>query len=568
MKASDYFAKVLSNYTNIAFTGQGGSVVHILDSIKKQKKIKIIPSQNEQGASLAADAFSRKDKKKIGLVIATSGPGIINCIQGIACSYYDSIPSLYISGAPVTAAIKKNLKLRQLGFQEMDVMNIVKSFTKYSVRITDPNNIKYEIEKCINISNHGRRGPCLIDLPDDIQRKEIDPKNQKNFFFKKPSINKINNKRLQKVSNLIDRSKKPLIIIGNGINNIENKVSLNKFISKTNFPYAPTWGAIDHFNSSDNKNVGSFGVYATRYGNYAVQNSDLLIILGSRMNGTLIGGNPKLFSKNSVKIQVDIDKAELVGENRLKVNYKFNNELSYFLKKLNSKIKKQKPRKDWLEQIKNWKSNNKVVTKKFSNQKNYVNPYVFFEKLSEVINTNDILIPDASANLVWAYQAFKFKKNQKVFTSLNHSPMGYSVAAAIGASLANPRSKIIATIGDGSMQMNIQEIQNIKYFNLPIKIFILNTYGYGMVKQTIDTWLKGNYVGCDLKSNLSLPNYQKVFRSYKIKSIIINNNDNLKKHILKVMNYDGPIMCELKIDPNQRIEPKVKFGSSLDKMLP
>ena len=285
MKLSDYIAKKVSTYTNYAFTGQGGSVVHINDSLSKEKKIKIIPAQNEQGASLAADAFYRASGK-IGLVVATSGPGILNTLQGMACSYYDSIPGLYLSGAPVTGSIKKSKKLRQLGFQEMEVVDIVKSFTKYAVRLKSANDIKYEIEKAIYLSLEGRPGPVLIDLPDDLQRQDIDIKNLKSF---KPKVNqtiKINN--LKKFKNLISNSKKPIIIIGNGVKISKTEKEVFKIIKRYKIPFATTWATTDLFDIDHDLNVGSFGVYATRHGNFAIQNSDLLVILGSRMNGTQI----------------------------------------------------------------------------------------------------------------------------------------------------------------------------------------------------------------------------------------------------------------------------------------
>jgi len=215
MKASDYIAKKLSNYTNYAFTGQGGSVVHILDSLSKVKKINILPSQNEQGASLAADAFYRASGK-IGVVVATSGPGILNTLQGMACSYYDSIPALYLSGAPVTSGIKKNKNLRQLGFQEMEVIDIVKSMTKYSTRITNVKDLRYEIEKAIFYSLEGRPGPVLIDLPDDVQRQEVDEKELRPFI---PKINLIkpNKKIINKLESLVSKSKRPVVVIGNGV---------------------------------------------------------------------------------------------------------------------------------------------------------------------------------------------------------------------------------------------------------------------------------------------------------------------------------------------------------------
>jgi acetolactate synthase-1/2/3 large subunit len=567
MKCSDFIAKKISNYTNHIFSGQGGSVVHILDSLSKIKKIKIIPSQNEQGASLAADAYSRTTNK-IGVVIATSGPGILNAIQGMACSYYDSIPALYISGAPVTSALKKNKKLRQLGFQEMEIKDIVKSITKYSVRITDTNQVNYEIEKCISIATSGRPGPVLIDLPDDIQRSSLNIKEQKEFLKKKIQY-KINSGQLIKLKNLIKNSKKPLIIIGNGVKISKTSEAIKKIINKYKIPFSTTWATTDLFKSEHPLNAGSFGVYATRYGNFAVQNSDLLIIIGSRLNGTHIG-TAKLFSPKSKRILIDIDKNELNEENQVKIDLKINSDIKEIVKKkwLDS-LKYAKISPQWLMAIKKWKEKYPIVSKKFYEEKNFTNPYVFFERLSEYTKKNDILIPDASANLVWFYQAYKPKSEQNIFTALNHSPMGYSIAASIGACLgAKKNQNVIASIGDGSVQMNIQEIENIKNFNLPIKIFILDNSGYGMVKQTIDVWLNKNYVGCDKGSGLSIPNFIKIFNAYGIKSIEIKNNKEIDQKLKFVMKYKGPIMCNVKISENARIIPKTKPGDPLHDMLP
>ncbi len=564
MKASDFIAKKLSQYTNHVFSGQGGSVVHILDSLSKIKKIKIVPSQNEQGASLAADAYYRSSGK-IGVVIATSGPGILNTLQGMACSYYDSIPSLYISGAPVLGSIKKNNKLRQLGFQEMEVADLVRSITKYSTRITNTKDINYEIEKCIHIAHEGRPGPTLIDLPDDVQRMEILEKIQKSFKEKK---NITKNKNIDKIEKFIKNSKRPIIIIGNGVKISKIESELYSLVNKYKIPYTLTWATADLYNSNNELNIGSFGNYATRHGNFAIQNSDLLLILGCRMNGTQIGSNPKIFAPKAKKILVDIDPAELKEENGLKIDYKINTDLKLFIKSFAPHAKKFKIDKKWYTSIKDWKKRYPIITNEMYKSKNSVNPYIFFDKLSDACKENDIIIPDASANLVWCFQTFKPKKNQKIFTALNHSPMGYSIAASIGAALGSPNRKTLAIIGDGSVQMNIQEIENIKNLNLPIKIFIINNQGYGMVKQTIDTWLNKNYVGCDKNSGLSIPNFQKVFAAYGIETCEINNHNDLPEKIEYVMNCNKPIMCDVKVDPNARITPKLKPGSPLHDMLP
>lgn len=566
MKLSDYVIKKISTYTNYAFTGQGGSVVHLNDSLSKNKRMKIIPAQNEQGASLAADAFYRTSGK-LGVVVATSGPGILNTLQGMACSFYDSIPGLYLSGAPVTGSIKKNKHLRQLGFQEMEVVDIVRSMTKYAVRLKKAEDIRYEIEKAIYYSLEGRPGPVLIDLPDDLQRQEINEKKLRSFNPKKKLI-KTDKKSLAKFYNLASKSKRPIIILGNGVKISKTHKEFYNFIKKYKLPFATTWATTDLFNINDKLNVGSFGVYATRHGNFSIQNADLLVILGSRMNGTQIGTASK-FALKAKKILVDIDKSELKEENKVKIDCKINADLSDFTRSFEIFAKKIKPEKIWYRAIKKWKEKYPTVKEAYFKERQYANPYVFFNKLCKYTKSSDIIIPDASANLVWFYQSFNPKKNQKIFTALNHSPMGYSVAAAIGAAVSlDSRNEIIAIIGDGSVQMNIQEIENIKNYNLPIKMFIIDNQGYGMVKQTIDTWLNKNYVGCDKSSGLSIPNFQKIFRSYGIKTIEINNNFELESKIKKVLSYKGPIMCNIKVSPNARIIPKLKPGFPLHDMLP
>ena len=567
MKCSDIIAKKIESLTDFAFTGQGGSVVHILDSLKRVSNVKIIPSQNEQGASMAADAYTRATDK-IGVVIATSGPGILNALQGMACSYYDSVPSLYISGAPVTSALKKNKNIRQVGFQEMDIPSIVNSFCKYVVRIMDPRDVIYEIDKAIDIATSGRPGPVVIDLPDDIQRMDISENDLKKFnSIEKKEDLKLDESKFSEFVSLLENSKRPLFIFGNGIKISKTENLCQQIVNKFNIPYAPTWASYDLFNSDDELNVGSFGMYATRHGNFSVESSDLLIILGSRLNGTLTGSKKQIFSSNSKKIQVDIDENELNLGDGFHVDIKFNSNVKIFLEELLKNDIKLNNFNDWKKKINEWKEKYPIILDEYKNQTKNVNPYLFFDKLSELTKEGDIIIPDASANLVWTYQAYKSKKNQKIFTALNHSPMGYSVPAAIGPALTTKKN-VIAIIGDGSMQMNIQEIENIKAHNLNIKIFLINNFGYGMVKQTIDTWLDGNYVGCDTSSGLSLPDFSKVFNSYGIKTLKINNHNEMHDIIDTCLNLSGPVMCEVIVNEKQRIIPKTKAGSPLHDMLP
>ena len=563
MKLSDYIAEFLSKITDSVFVGQGGNIIHVLDSLGKRKDIKVIPSQNEQGASIAADAYSRFNNK-IGVTAATSGPGMINLMQGMACSFFDSIPTFHFSGAVVTSQLRKNKKIRQIGFQEMEVVDLVKPITKYAVLLKDKNNVRYELEKMLYFAKEGRPGPVLMDLPDDLQRAEINPKKLKSF--KIPKKKKKNISFEKKFLKLIKKSKRPLFILGHGINLSDTKKEVKKLITKSGIPFAPSWATIDLFSYNNKMNAGTFGVAATRYGNFAIQNSDLLISLGCRLSTQITGSNTKSFAPNAKKIVIDIDTNEFKKNNGIKIDLKINLDLKTFFKKINPLIKRNNCDR-WINQFQIWKEKYPVVKPEYYNQSNNTNAYVFMKKLSNKTGKNDILIPDASANLIWAMQAFQLN-GQKLFTALNHSPMGYSMPATIGAYLANKSKNIICTIGDGSMQMNIQELATIAHFNYPVKIFILNNGGYGLIKQTQDTWLKSRRVGVDENSGLAMPDLKKISKAYKIKTVEINNHNDLDEKIDYVLKLKKPVVCEVKVDDKQKVIPKLEFGRAIHDLSP
>ena len=572
MKASDLIAEILTKYTTCVFGGQGGSVVHLVDSISRHKKLKFISGQNEQASSIAADAYF-KTTGKLGVAVGTSGPGVLNLLQGMACSYFDSVPSLYISGAPVLNQIRKNKNIRQIGFQEMEVVNLVKPITKYAVLIKNKNKIEEEFIKAINIAFEGRMGPVLIDLPDDLQRQNVKRSNIK-LNIKKRKKNKRENivleDKVAKTVNLLKNSKRPLILIGNGVKLSNSQSLVKKFIKKNKIPFACSWATIDEFQSNDYLNSGIFGVAATRYGNFAIQNSDLILCLGLRLSSQIMGSNQFSFSPNAKKILVEIDKNELSSHRLPKIHLKVNFNVKDFLKKiLGKQINFKRGQFDlWKNKINFLKKKYPIVEKKHYAKNNYVNPYAFFNELSKKIYPNSILIPDASANLIWCMQSFQRIKDTKIFTALNHSPMGYSVAASVGAFLGNNKKNIVSIIGDGSMPMNIQELETIKNNKINVKIFVINNSGYGLIKQTQETWLKSYYAGVDKESGLSLPNNCKISEAYGIKSILLKNNKEMIKKLKSILKIKGPILIDLNINPKTRVSPKIKFGNPLHDMSP
>ena len=567
MKASDYIANFLSKHTEYAYGGQGSSVIHFIDSFKKNKKINFISGQSEQGSSLAADAYHRVSGK-LGVTLGTSGPGIINFLQGMACSYFDSVPGLYIAGAPTINNLRKNKKIRQIGFQEMEVQDMVKPICKYCKIITKIDDLSYELEKAIFIANHGRKGPVLLEIPDDLSRMQM-PKKLKKFkaseHFKSKSDLKIN-----QVKKMLEKSKKPLFIIGNGVQSSKSLNDVKQLIKKFKIPYACTWATAHNFSTDDKLNAGVFGVAATRFGNFSLQTADLVIFLGTRLSSQIVGGDLSTFALKAKKILVEIDKEEFKNHRLPKIDLKVNCDVKFFLKEL----KKTKLKINhsiinlWIKKINFYKSNYKVISKKNITNKKHVDPYFFFDHMFDVVKKNSIIIPDASANLIWTYQCLKIKKKLNMFTAFNHSPMGYSMAAGIGAFFADKKNTVIAIIGDGSMPMNIQELETIKNYNCNIIILVINNKGYSLIKQTQETWLNSNYAGVDKKSGLSLPDNCKLAKAYGIKSVVIKNHIDVKKKLKKILNSKGPILVDIMIDPKARVKPKIEFGKSLHNMSP
>ena len=533
MKLTDYIAEFLTKYSKHIFVGTGGCIVHLLDSIDKNPRLKNIPCENEQGAAIAAEAYYRVNKK-LGVAVSTSGPGMINLIQGIACAYFDSIPSLFISGQPPVSHLKGVCKVRQMGFQETDVIGVVKPITKYAVLVTDPSRIRYELEKLVYTAFADRPGPVLLDLPDDIQRAQINPKQLKSF--KPPAVDyKISKAVIDKTLFLIKKSKRPVVVVGGGVKLGKAEKELKTFLSKTRIPFATSWSTIDMFLDDAPGLIGNFGVSANRAGNFTVQNSDLIISLGSRLDTHMAGSRMSSFAPKAKKILIDIDKAELSKNNGMNVDLRVHCPVKIFLNAINTRKIVTGDLKIWRGKIREWRNKYPVCLKKYYRQKRKVNPYVFMNELSRETKAGDIIITDAGATLTWTMQAYKIRNPQLLFSAFNHSPMGYALPASIGAQFAAPKKQIICITGDGGMQMNIQEIETIVYNKLPIKIFLINNGEYGIIKQTQDTWLNSRYVASDPDGGLGFPDFQKVARAYGLKTAEINNHKELNRIIKMVL---------------------------------
>tara|TARA_Y100000816_G_scaffold175631_1_gene126538 strand:+ start:1602 stop:3347 length:1746 start_codon:yes stop_codon:yes gene_type:complete len=541
----------------------GGAISFMVDSFSKKKKIKYIPVANEQSAAMIADAYSRSGAGYC-CTMATSGPGATNLLTGIACSYFDSVPSMHICGQVNTyeqqGYEKSTKKVRQVGFQETDIVNMSKPITKFSYKIKKPEEIRFILEKAYYISKSGRPGPVLIDIPMNLQKSWIYP--NKIRKFKIPNKNNLNLKfNINKLISLLKKSNKPIIILGGGIRYSNSDRILKDFLKKFQIPIVATWSGTDLIDHNDKRYIGNIGVYGNRSANIITQNSDLIICLGSRLDTRVTGGNPGSFARNAKKIVVDVDKYELSKKRGLKIDLKINSDLKLFF----NSFKKNKIniiRKDWLDKSINLKK--KFCYSKINNN-NKVNPYTFVLELSKILNKNSIIIGDTGSHLTWLMQSFKIKNGQMLFSAFGNSPMGYALPASIGAQIINKKKKIVSLNGDGSIQLNIQELQTLKKLKLPIKIIIFNNNGYGIIKQFQDLYLNKRHEASD--RIVSNPNFKILSKGYGIKYHLIRNNKNLSK-LKTIIRSNKSEIIEVNIEDNEKIIPKLEFGKPIDDLSP
>ena len=566
MQVSDYIAKFLKESgVKKIFAVTGGASLHLIHSAQKQKGLQLIFPISEQTCAMAAEMHYRVSGN-IGAAFATSGPGVTNLATGICGAFFDSVPCLYITGQVSTTRSNKGTGVRQIGFQETNSVEMYKKVTKYSAKVEKAEDIKFHLEKALHIAKSGRMGPVLVDVPDNIQRKIIDPKSLKSYV-KKKNIIKIkplpNTKnKIDQMFQMISKSERPIIIIGWGVHLSNSYKEIYKFLKKTKIPVVSTWAVAHTLDYSDPLNIGTFGTHGTRYANYAVQNSDLILSIGSRLDTKATGSPVTTFARSAKKIIIDIDKSEIHKFKKfgLKIDLSIDQDCKEFLKKslkvkwISQKNKFQK----WKNQILSWKKKYPVCLPKYYKEIE-VNPYVFIDQISNELKKDDIIIVDTGCTVAWTMQAFKFKKGQKLFHDFNNTAMGWSIPAAISASILSKKKRIIVLVGDGSLSFMLHEFSLIKKLNLSINVFLMNNSGQSMIRQTQDQWLSSNYLGSSYEGGLAKIDFCKVVNAYGISTSKIKYNDKISKSIKKCLKYRQSF-CEIVINKNKRVLPQVKFG--------
>ena len=564
IKVTDYICNYLvKKGVRDIFMVSGGGAMHLVDSIGRYKRLKYICPHHEQAAAIAAEGYSRATGK-LGVVTVTSGPGGTNTLTGVIGQWLDSVPVLYLSGQvkqETTIEFCSQLGLRQLGDQEINIVDIVKPVTKYAGIVKGPDSIRYHLEKAVYMATHGRPGPVWLDIPLDVQAAMVNERRLRGYSFKEDEI-KFDKTRLQKqvkkAVELLKKAKRPVFLAGQGIRIAGGQKEFLDLVEKAKIPVLTSFCGFDLIPSDHPLYAGRPGTLGTRFGNFALQNADLLISVGSRNNIRQISYNRNVFARSAKKIVVDIDAAEL-KKPTIKLDLAIHADAKDFISQMKSEIfgVKLPDWKEWMDWCTERKKRYPVVLPQFRKVNSPVNPYCFMETLSAALKNDEVVVAGNGTACVSMFQAGIVKKNQRIFWNSGCAAMGYGLPAAIGACFGIQKKPVVCLDGDGSLQMNIQELQTVFHHKLPVKLFVMNNRGYLSIRQTQDTFFAGRHVACDPESGVTFPNIIKVAKAYGLPTERINRHSGMQKKIRNVLRAKGPVVCEVVLSPDQKFVPRV-----------
>jgi len=542
------------------FMVTGGGSMHLNDALGRHPQLKYVACHHEQTCAMAADSYFRINRR-LACVNVTTGPGGTNAITGVFGAWTDSIGMIVVSGQVKWETLVRgtDLPLRQLGDQEIDIIKLVESITKYSVIIKDPKSIRYHIEKALYLAKNGRPGPVWVDVPIDIQATPVDPSELKGFDpvaegFEQPQP--ALRAEIEEALKRLQKALRPVIMVGGGVRVSGTHAEFLRAIEKLQIPVATCWNAHDVLWDDHPLYCGRPGSIGTRAGNFTVQNSDCVLILGSRLNIRQVSYNFKAFAPHAHKIMVDIDAAEM-KKPTLSIDTKIHADLKDFFKELESLDYKPNPaHATWVAWCKERVKKYPAVVSSYWEGTDNVNPYCFVDSLFKNLREDDWVVTGDGTACVVSFQAAQLKKGQRLFTNSGCASMGFDIPAAIGAYFAGPPKKLVCIAGDGSIQMNLQDLQTIKSHGMPVKLFVLNNRGYHSIRQTQHNFFNGNVVGCGEESGLSFPDMEKLAFAYGVPFRRINQHSELNQ-IADVLNADGMQICEIMLDLKQAFAPRL-----------
>lgn len=559
-KLSDYvWEYVAEQGTKHVFLFPGGGAMHLLDSVGKNEDISDITLLHEQACAMAAETYSRI-AYQMGTILVTTGPGGTNAITGVAAAWMESTPMLVISGQVKKSDLKDKVGVRQLGNQEIGIVDIVRSITKYAVRIDDPQTVKYHLQRAYHEAQTGRPGPVWLDIPLDVQAAMIDPDELPGFDGSDDNSG-CDPVQIQQIAQLLTEAKRPVIIAGQGIERRNGRKYFMELVELLCVPVITSWIATELIPHDHPYNLGKPGMVAPRYSNYTMQEADLIISIGTRLDTAMIGYNPEDFAPKAKRVIVDIDVCEL-EKFKFPIEHKVVCDAASFIRALTTAICESgyegKTKAAWLQECLERKKKYPIIPGEYWEQSDAVNPYCFVDVLSDHLADDDVIIPGSSgATIDVFWMCIKNREKQRLLATGALGSMGYGLPAAIGACLASGKKRTICVEGEGSIQLNIQELADVKGMDLPIKFFIFDNGGYLSIMNMQRNHFGAHFVGANAESGLNIADINKIAQAYGLATFEATNHENMEDAIHKTLDAPGPALCKIVLRDDFTIAPRV-----------
>lgn len=561
MKLSDYVAQFLARHVQHVYCVSGSASLHLIHSIAETPGIDYVCPQHEQAGAFAADAYARF-RGGIGCVVTTSGPGATNLATGIAAAFQDSIPVLYITGQVPTARLKGTTGVRALGFQETEIVKIVEPITKHAVMVSDPRRIRVELERALHFATSGRPGPVLLDIPDDVQRADIEPSELPPYL---PPVERAVGFNVARPLRALLEAERPVIVLGAGVHAARAEAAARDLVEALGAPVALTWGGLDLLPHDHPLNVGGFGTHGTRAANLAVQNADFVLAIGARLDTKATGAPAASFARGARRFAVDVDPAELGKFASLGLEVAgIQADAGAFIRALDGAAPALQYAA-WRSCIAEWKRLYPAVPAGAAEAVD-VDPYHLVRRLGAAMRADDVLVADTGYTVCWLAQAFPFR-GQRFLHAFGFTPMGWGLPGAIGAVQAGAPRAVLVT-GDGSFQMSAAELATIARHRLPVKIVLLNNGGHGMCRQTQRRWLGGKYFSTSVEGGLGFPDFVKLAKAHGIPAAVIGLRGEIDFALRQLFATDGPGLLEVAIPAEAELAHQVPFGKALDEAEP
>jgi acetolactate synthase I/II/III large subunit len=563
VKLSDYlWDRIAAEGVEHVFMLPGGGCMHLVDALGRSTRLKFICNLHEQGTSVAVDAYAQVRGFAAGLV--TTGPGGTNALTGLAAAWLDSTPCIFISGQVKRADLKRDAGVRQQGFQEIDIVTLVRSITKYAVTVEDPQQIRWHLDKAFHLAHSGRPGPVWIDIPLDVQAEEVDPAALQAWTPELVPPQELGQSACRTIS-LLQAANRPAMLVGNGVRLAGALPELLQLIQKLGIPVLTTWKAADFLADDHPLAAGRPGASGQRAANFTQQNSDCLLVLGARLDLGQVAYMHGLFARGARKIVVDVDPAEL-AKLKMDLELAVPADVGEFIRALLALLPQPQPaHRVWLNQVQEWKRRYPVLRSEYWNERGHVNAYVLMEVLSGLLGEGDVLVPGSSGQASeLTCQAFQLRAGLRMLNSQGLGPMGFGIPAALGACVASGGRRTVCIDGDGGFHMNIQELEVIRRLDLPIKFFVLDNQGYGSIRNSQRAYFQGRLVASDATSGLTLPHTLAVAEAYGIATARLESHEGIGEKLEKLLALPGPMVCEVRMDPDQPTLPRVTSYQKAD----